>query len=107
MDSQHIEKERYVHYGSYSTLVAYGLTGANNILAYYIAFGPHGPRALPPPGETKKIFFGIVVGILASGTLFGFTRMFAGPPPKTMTKEYQEASEEFLRVCPIFEQHSY
>lgn len=32
--------------------------------------------------------------------VFAFTRMFASPiRPRTMTKEWQEASEEYLKVC--------
>jgi cytochrome c oxidase subunit 4 len=69
-----------------------------SITAYYIAFGPHGPRALPPPGEGMKIFSYTIVGLLAAFALFAFTRSMAKPPPKTMTKEYQEMSNEYLKV---------
>lgn len=68
------------------------------VAAYWIAFGPHGPRALPPPGEGKTVFLYTLAGVVVSVTLFGFTRMFARPPPKTMTKEWQEATEEYLKV---------
>ena len=71
-------------------------------IAYWIAFGPHGPRALPPPGEGRTVFIYTMAGVAVAAVLFGATRMFAGAPPKTMTKEYQEASEEYLRVCTIF-----
>ncbi|KAJ9641907.1 Cytochrome c oxidase subunit 5B, mitochondrial [Coniosporium tulheliwenetii] len=54
--------------------------------AYWIAFGPHGPRALPPPGEGTTVFIYTMIGVAAAATT-----------PKTMTKEYQEASEEYLR----------
>ncbi|EKG19669.1 Cytochrome c oxidase subunit IV [Macrophomina phaseolina MS6] len=65
--------------------------------AYWIAFGPHGPRALPAPDENKKVVLYTLLGVAAAGVLFGLTRVFAGPPPATMTKEYQEASEEYLK----------
>ncbi|KAJ9665366.1 Cytochrome c oxidase subunit 5B, mitochondrial [Coniosporium apollinis] len=65
--------------------------------AYWIAFGPHGPRALPPPGEGTTVFIYTMIGVAAAAVIFGLTRAFARPPPKTMTKEYQEASEEYLR----------
>jgi Cytochrome c oxidase subunit IV len=66
--------------------------------AYYIAFGPHGPRALPPPGEGMKVFGYTVIGLLVSFGLFSFVHMMARPPPATMTKEYQEMTNEYLRV---------
>ncbi|OCL12629.1 COX4-domain-containing protein [Glonium stellatum] len=66
--------------------------------AYWIAFGPHGPRALPPPGETKKVALYTVIGILVSAVVFGLTRLGASAKhPRTMTKEWQEASEEYLK----------
>jgi cytochrome c oxidase subunit 4 len=67
--------------------------------AYYIAFGPHGPRRPPPPGEGRQVFFISAGCVAAAFTLFAFTRMFANPVrPRTMTKEWQEASEEYLKV---------
>lgn len=68
------------------------------LTAYYIAFGPHGPRALPPPDENKKVVIGIFVGICASLVVFGTMRMFAKPGPHTMNKEWQEAANEYLKV---------
>ena len=69
--------------------------------AYWIAFGPHGPRSLPPPGENKKVALYTGIGILASFVLFATARSFARPPPATMTKEYQEATNEFLKVSAL------
>lgn len=66
--------------------------------AYWIAFGPHGPRALPPPDEGKKIALYTAIGVLISAGVFGLTRFFAKPAPHTMTKEWQEASNEYLKV---------
>jgi len=66
--------------------------------AYYIAFGPHGPRApLHPPGSVPKLILAILVGVGAGGALFLASRAFANPPPHTMTKEWQEASNERAR----------
>ena len=39
-----------------------------------------------------------MAGVAAAGALFGFSRYFARPPPHTMTKEYQESSDEYLKV---------
>lgn len=41
----------------------------------------------------------VMLGIGASGVLFGAARFFARGEPHTMTKEFQEASNEYLKVC--------
>ena len=66
--------------------------------AYWIAFGPHGPRAEPPPGEGKRVALGTTIGLIVSLVIFAGTRFFSRPAPKTMTKEWQEASNEYLKV---------
>lgn len=71
-------------------------------LAYYIAFGAHGPRALPPPGEGWKVAGYTALGIGISLALFSTIRLFAKGSPSTMNKEYQEATNEYLRVCHLF-----
>lgn len=65
--------------------------------AYYISFGPHGPRALPPPGEGKKVFAYTMIGIVISWAAFYAIRLAGRPEPKTMSKEWQEASNEYLK----------
>ncbi|KAI9825221.1 MAG: Cytochrome c oxidase subunit 5A [Thelocarpon impressellum] len=72
--------------------------------AYWIAFGPHGPRALPPPGETQKIVLYTLAGLGVALGLMWAARSVARPPPSTMNKEWQEATNEYLkaqRVEPI------
>ena len=69
------------------------------MVAYWIAFGPHGPRALPPPGEGTKVFAYTLIGVAVSAAIFGFARYFARAPPPTMNREYQEASDAYLKVC--------
>ena len=69
--------------------------------AYWIAFGPHGPRAMPPPGEGFKVFLYTMYGVVASGVLFATVRYFARGPPDTFTKEHQEATTEYLKVRTI------
>jgi len=69
-------------------------------IAYWIAFGAHGPRAVAPPGEGWKVLGYTLAGIAVSFGLFATVRAFARGPPATMTKEYQEASNEYLLVCP-------
>ncbi|GAB7365325.1 hypothetical protein MBLNU230_g6405t1 [Neophaeotheca triangularis] len=73
------------------------LTQQEKKAAYFIAFGAHGPRALPPPGENSKIFWYTMGLIGVSGALFAAIRFGARAPPPTMTKEYQEASNEYLK----------
>ena len=70
------------------------------LTAYWIAFGPHGPRAQDPPGTNGRIFWGVVAGVTASVAIFGAIRLAAKPAPYTMTKEWQEASNEILKVSP-------
>jgi len=38
------------------------------------------------------------VGVAVSFGIFALARAFAGPGPTTMNKEYQEASNEFLKA---------
>ena len=88
-----------------------------SLIAYYVAFGPHGPRApTSAPGEGFKILLSTLGLIGLGGVLFLTVQSFgtsfedpsstlvrlqsvfyfilAAPPPKTLTKEWQEASNE-------------
>jgi len=73
-------------------------TKLTSSVAWWIAFGPHGPRAETPPGEWTKVFLYTAVGIAASGVLFYAVHSNARPQPRTMTKEWQEATNEYLKV---------
>ncbi|KAH1610326.1 Cytochrome c oxidase subunit 5 [Aspergillus fumigatus] len=73
--------------------------------AYWIAFGPHGPRAVPPKGESMRIFFKVAQLTLVSLALFYVIHLFAKPKPKTMTKEWQEATNEYAKrekINPLY-----
>ncbi|KAK6193545.1 hypothetical protein LQW54_012350 [Pestalotiopsis sp. IQ-011] len=74
------------------------LTVSEKKAAYWIAFGPHGPRAQPPADEGRKVALYVAIGVGVSLAVFSAMRMFAKPPPPTMTKEYQEASNEFVKA---------
>ena len=41
------------------------------------------------------------IGVGVSFVIFVTIRAFAGPAPSTMNKEYQEATNEYLKVCPF------
>ncbi|PIL24385.1 transporter [Ganoderma sinense ZZ0214-1] len=63
--------------------------------AYYVAFGPHGPRApANPPGTVPKIIGGVAAALAAATALYVVIRANGPAPPKTITKEWEEASNE-------------
>ncbi|KAJ6543979.1 cytochrome c oxidase subunit IV-domain-containing protein [Mycena capillaripes] len=71
------------------------LSGDEKKAAYYVAFGPHGRRTpIHAKGDGFKIFLGTMTGVAAAGLLFFAIRHNSPPPPKTMTKEWQEAMNE-------------
>ncbi|CAK9786256.1 cytochrome c oxidase subunit V [Cutaneotrichosporon oleaginosum] len=66
--------------------------------AYFVSFGPHGPRApVLPPGGSMKVFAGTLAAVAAAFTIFAVVRSQAPPPPKTWNREYQEQSNEYLK----------
>jgi hypothetical protein len=71
---------------------------ADTVAAWWIAFGPHGPRATDPPGEWTRVWLYSFAGVGISAVVFFSISAFAKPPPRTMTKEWQEASNEYLKV---------
>lgn len=46
-----------------------------------------------------KIFFKVAQLTIASVAVFAIIHYFARPAPRTMTKEWQEASNEYAKVC--------
>ncbi|RCK60801.1 Cytochrome c oxidase polypeptide 5A, mitochondrial [Candida viswanathii] len=74
------------------------LTPAEKKAAYYISFGEWGPRTpLYLPGEKSKIFWGTLGCVVGSIFLFIGIRQLAAPKPHTMTREWQEQSDEYLK----------
>ncbi|KAI0823578.1 cytochrome c oxidase subunit IV-domain-containing protein [Trametes gibbosa] len=70
--------------------------------AYYVAFGPHGPRApIDKPSATPKIFFGVLALIASAGVLFYSIRAAAPAPPRTINKEWEEAENERARELKL------
>jgi cytochrome c oxidase subunit 4 len=83
-----------------STIEYFSLTYL--LSAYYIAFGAHGPRAQSPKGEGWRIFGKVVQLTAASVAIFYAVHAFAGKQPATMSKEWQEASNEYaLVISPL------
>lgn len=70
--------------------------------AYWIAFGPHGPRAQDPPGANWYIFRQVCLWVGASVVVFAVIRYFAREPPKTMSREWQEATNAMVQVGFFF-----
>ncbi|UOH84008.1 hypothetical protein LQV05_006746 [Cryptococcus neoformans] len=67
-------------------------------LAYFVAFGPHGPRTpANEPGHSLKVVVGVVALVGAAYGVFALARSQAAPPPRTMTTEYQEQMNEYMR----------
>ncbi|ETW86317.1 hypothetical protein HETIRDRAFT_243779, partial [Heterobasidion irregulare TC 32-1] len=70
--------------------------------AYYVAFGPHGPRTpVNPPGTSAKVTAGVFGLIAAAAAVFATVRAFAPPPPRTITKEWEDAALERAREMNI------
>ncbi|KAF8171644.1 cytochrome c oxidase subunit IV-domain-containing protein [Pholiota molesta] len=63
--------------------------------AYYVAFGPHGPRTpTSQPGDNLKIFLSTLALVGISGLVFLAIQSRGQTPPRTINKEWQEASNE-------------
>lgn len=63
--------------------------------SYYVAFGPHGPRApISKPGDNLKIFACVAALVGVTGVISALIRAGAPEAPKTMSKEWQEATNE-------------
>ena len=73
--------------------------------AYFVAYGPHGPRKpVVPPGQTLRVVLGTVVFVSIGIGLFAATRQLAAPAPKTLEPEYREQMNQRAkenRINPI------
>ncbi|GAA5991980.1 hypothetical protein JCM5350_001865 [Sporobolomyces pararoseus] len=64
--------------------------------SYYVAFGPHGPRE-PIQAEAGKTIAGVAAAVAVGGIIFYALRKGGAETPKTVSKEWQEASNEMLK----------
>ncbi|KAF9556176.1 COX4-domain-containing protein [Agrocybe pediades] len=70
--------------------------------AYYVAFGPHGPRTpISKPGDNLKIFLATLGLVGVSAGVFFTIQGLGGEPPKSMSKEWQEASNQIALEAKI------
>ncbi|KAG7089235.1 hypothetical protein E1B28_010934 [Marasmius oreades] len=66
--------------------------------AYYVSFGPHGPRApISQPGDNWKILGCVIALVGVSAIISGTIRSYGQETPRTLSKEWQEASNERAR----------
>ncbi|KAJ7236950.1 cytochrome c oxidase subunit IV-domain-containing protein [Mycena rebaudengoi] len=71
------------------------LSGDEKKAAYYVAFGPHGSRTpIHAKGDGFKIFLGTMGAVGLAGVMFFVIRAASPPPPKSFSKEWQEAMNE-------------
>ncbi|CCH43670.1 Cytochrome c oxidase polypeptide 5,mitochondrial [Wickerhamomyces ciferrii] len=74
------------------------LTQAEKKAAWYISYGAWGPRRpIHPKGEAGKIATGVAIGLGVSLTIFATVRYNSPGAPKTMNREWQDQSDEYLK----------
>ena len=72
--------------------------------AYYVAFGPHGPRAdLYPPGSVPKLILFVVAGVMAGGALTLASRLFGGSQRHSTPLLFDRADRG--TSCPTSKNH--
>ncbi|PKY44098.1 cytochrome c oxidase subunit IV [Rhizophagus irregularis] len=65
--------------------------------AYYISFGNYGPREFYESHHTGKIIAGVTGLLIVSGGFFFMTKKAVTERPKTLNKEWEEATNERMR----------
>lgn len=74
------------------------LTEAEKKATWYISYGAWGPRKpIHPEGEVKKITTGVAAIVIVAGALFALSRYMSEGLPRTMNREWQEATNEHLK----------
>ncbi|CCE63606.1 hypothetical protein TPHA_0F01210 [Tetrapisispora phaffii CBS 4417] len=74
------------------------LTEEEKKAAWYISYGEWGPRRpVLAKGEGVFVTKGVIIGLLISFGVFAGVRELARDDPRTMTKEWQLKSNEYLQ----------
>lgn len=73
------------------------LTPLEKKAAWYISYGEWGPRRpVHAKGDTQRIFIGTMIGVAAAFGAFALIRAFMPEKNKSMSKEWQQATNEQL-----------
>ena len=74
------------------------LTTTEKQAAWYISYGAWGPRKpVLEKGDGVFIAKGVILGLAAALATFAFFRQFAGEDVKSMNREWQLKSDEYLK----------
>ncbi|KAG0661689.1 Cytochrome c oxidase subunit 5A [Maudiozyma exigua] len=74
------------------------LTDAEKQAAWYISYGSWGPRRpVLAKGEASYILQGVLLGLAISIGAFAWIRQYGGEDVKSMNKEWQLKSDEYLK----------
>ncbi|KAL6453219.1 COX5A Cytochrome c oxidase subunit 5A [Candida maltosa Xu316] len=74
------------------------LTPAEKKAAYYISFGEWGPRSpLYQPGDKAQIWTIVGGAVALSIVLFAALQYFGPKPPASMSRDWQDKSDEYLK----------
>ena len=62
------------------------------VTAYYVAFGPHGPRkAVTPPGTIPKIIVGVAASLAVTAAIFFSIRARGKSPARLLARRRRPA----------------
>ncbi|KAI9230574.1 MAG: cytochrome c oxidase subunit V [Piptocephalis tieghemiana] len=64
--------------------------------AFYVSYGPHGPRTPRKDAPASKVLAGVAAVTLTTGVLFYTIRQYGQETPETMTREWQEKTNELM-----------
>lgn len=75
------------------------LSAAEKKALWYVSYGAWGPRKpIHPEGESRKIALSVAGVLVLAGGIFAISRALSEGLGPTMTKEWQEKSDEILKA---------